>query len=609
MMTTGTTLRMLGCVALGLTSVACGDVASPPGPSSGAAAGMPAAGSGGSSGGSSGKNTGGSVSNGGRAGSGNPTGGSAGSSPTGGTASGGSSGTGQGGAGSAPPIGGELSDCDTPAPRLIRRLTSTQFRNTLVDAFADPNVPTADVLADPTSKLRFRVDADLAVVRDLDAGLLLNYAETVATWAVQNKLSSLAPCTDKHAGCSGPLIQNLGKRLYRETLTSDQVNAYQQRFDAEATFEDGASLVIMMMLQSPNLLYRRELGMEQGGGRFQLTPAEVASQLSYFLTDTAPDAALLDAAEQGRLQTLADIDREATRLLETPAARVSLTRYLEGWFELDTLAHKAKDDSVYALTPELRQNMLDESREFFLEAFYFGGDMAGILSAKHTHVNGALATFYQLAGPGPGAGFQKVDLTGTNRAPGLLGQAAFLTSHAQPENSSPVQRGRFVRDRILCEPIPEMPEDLDTNLDSPDGFTTNRERYAEHSENPKCVGCHTLFDPVGFAFEHFDGFGRYRDQENGQPIDATGMISDDAGTETPLDGVQSLLDYLTSGDRARACAVRYWSYYAHGRDNWQEKKCNDDQVRRDADANGYTLKSIVMGILHAPSFTGRVQDQ
>jgi hypothetical protein len=274
------------------------------------------------------------------------------------------------------------------------------------------------------------------------------------------------------------------------------------------------------------------------------------------------------------------------------------------------LPKKVKDSKVYDLSAEMREAMLTESREFFLEAFAYGGDVPGILNARHTHVNGELAAFYQLSGgPGQGAGFQKVDLTGTNRAPGLLGQGAFLTTHAQPENSSPVQRGRFVRDRILCEAVPPMPENLDTNLDDPAGFSNNRERYETHSANPKCSGCHVLFDPVGFAFEHFDGFGRYRDQENGMPIDATGMISDDAGTETPLDGAQSLIDYLASGDRARACAVRYWSYYAHGRDNWQEKKCNDDQVRRDAEANGYTLKSILMGILHAPSFTSRVQDQ
>ena len=506
-----------------------------------------------------------------------------------------------------PPIGGELSNCTTPAPRLIRRLTALQYRNSLLGAFGDANVPSADVLADPASALKFRVDADLPVVRDLDAGLLLNYAETVAAWAVENKLSSLAPCQDRHAGCTGPLIRNLGRKLYRKALTTEQEAAYQALFDAESTFRDGASIVISTMLQSPYVLYRRELGSESGG-RFALTPEEVASELSYFLTDSAPDTALLDAAEQGRLVTRADIDREAARLLETDAAKATLTRFLDGWFELDSLVNKAKDDTVFALTPQMRSSMLGESREFFLEAFYFGGDVAGILSARHTHLNGDLANFYQLAAPGSGSGFQKVDLTGTNRAPGLLGQAAFLTSHAQPENSSPVQRGRFVRDRILCEEIPPMPENLDTSLDSPEGFTTNRQRYETHSENDACSGCHVLFDPVGFTFEHYDGFGRYRDQEGGEPIDATGMITDENEQMTTLDGVESLLSYITAGDRARACTVRYWSYYAHGRDNWQEKKCNDDQVRRDAQANGYTLKSILMGILHAPSFTGRVQD-
>jgi hypothetical protein len=591
-------------LALGLASAACA-TGEPP-----TIAGSAGAGSGGSAGGGKGgKQSGGSGASGGSAGSGT-TGGSSGSAGTD-TGSGGTGNAGSGGNGGVsgmPPVGGELSDCTTPAPRLIRRLTAMQYRNSLVDAFGDANVPAADVLADPASALKFRVDADLPVVRDLDAGLLLNYAETVAAWAVESKLSSLAPCQDPNPGCSGPLIRDLGRKLYREALTSDQVSAYQALFDAESTFQDGAAVVISTMLQSPYALYRRELG-AASGDRFALSAEEVASELSYFLTDSAPDSALLDAAEQGRLATQADIDREAARLLETDAAKESLTRFLEGWFELDTLVNKAKDDTVFALTPDMRSSMLGESREFFLEAFYFGGDVAGILSARHTHLNGELATFYQLAGAGSGGGFQKVDLTGTNRAPGLLGQAAFLTSHAQPENSSPVQRGRFVRDRILCEVIPAMPEDLDTSLDSPQGYTTNRQRYETHSDNPLCSGCHVLFDPVGFTFEHYDGFGRYRDQEGGEPVDATGMITDATEQMTTLDGVESLLDYITAGDRARACTVRYWSYYAHGRDNWQDKKCNDDQVRRDADANGYTLKSILMGILHAPSFTRRVQDQ
>lgn len=592
-------------------SAACGDVAPPPTDYvPGVGTGGTSTGSGGTSSATGGSKSGTGGSKSGSGGASNATGGTGhgtGGTGTGGTGNTGTGGTSHGGTAGMPPIGGELADCDTPGPRLIRRLTSHQFHNTLVDAFQDPNVPTADVLVDPTN-LRFKVDADKPSIRDLDASLLIDYAETVANWAVTNKLNSFNSCTDQNQGCWRPFIQNVGLKLFREPLSEEQVAAYLPLFEGETNFKDGASVVIMTMLQSPNLLYRRELGIPDGGG-FKLTPHEVASQLSYFLTDSAPDAQLLDAAANGRLGTPADLDREANRLVATPAGRAVIARFLESWFETEGLMGKAKDANTFNLTPELRASMLGESREFFLDAFFNGGDVQSLFTSTHTFVDQALASFYGL--PGGGGGFQRVEL-GANRARGLLGHAAFLSKHAQPENSSPVQRGRFVRDRILCELIPEMPEDLDTNLAAGANYTTNRERYAEHSRNPVCAGCHASFDPVGFTFEHFDGFGRYRDQEKGTPIDASGSITreDETGAEieTPLDGVDSLSDYLADNDRVRACVVRYWSYYAYGRDNWQEKKCNDDSVRREAGENGYTLNSIVMGILHAPTFTRRVQD-
>lgn len=593
-------------------TAACGSVAPPPSDDS------PGPGTGGTSTGSGGtSSTGGTKSGTGgtKSGSGGTSNGSGGTgNGTGGTGTGGSGNNGSGGTtggmAGMPPIGGELSDCETPGPRLIRRLTSLQFRNTLVDAFQDPNVPVADVLVDPTN-LRFRVDADKPSIRDLDASLLIDYAETVANWAVTNKLNSFNSCTDHNEGCWRPFIENVGKKLFREPLSEAQVSSYLKFFRDETTFRDGATVAIMTMVQSPSLLYRRELGVPDAGG-FKLTPHEVASQLSYFLTDSAPDAQLLDAAANGRLNTDADLDREATRLVDTPAGRAVLTRFLESWVEIEGLHGKAKDANTFNLTPELRTSMLGEASAFFQDAFFNGGDVQGLFASTHTFVDQALASFYGLPGGG-GSGFQRVELGSSKRARGILGQSAFLTKHAQPENSSPVQRGRFVRDRILCEPIPEMPEDLDTNLASGANYTTNRERYAEHSRNPVCAGCHAQFDPVGFTFEHFDGFGRYRDQEKGTPIDASGSITrlDEQGfeIETPLDGVDSLSDYLADNERVRACVVRYWSYYAYGRDNWQEKKCNDDSVRRAAGENGYTLKSVVMGILHAPTFTRRVQDQ
>jgi hypothetical protein len=550
--------------------------------------------------------TGGSAATGGSGGSTGGTGGA------GGTVGGGSGSAGEGGSAGhePPPVGGELSDCSTPGPRLIRRLSSIQFRNTLVAAFGgDSSLPSADVLTDPTI-LRFRVDADAPVVRDLDAGMLMNYAETVAAWAVPNKLGGLANCTNNDANCRGSLIRNLGLKLFREPLTDAMVSSYDALGAAETSFNDAATQIIGAMLQSPYLVYRRELGKPSAAdaNRYELSAHEIASELAYFLTDSPPDADLLAAAGDGRLLTREGIDAQAQRLLFTPAAKATVARFASGWFELDGLMNKAKDDAVFALNADLRAAMIGEAQEFFASKFATGGDVASLLTSTTTFVNQALGSFYGLNGA-PGSGFGEVQLAGSQRARGMLGQGAFLTVHAQPENSSPVQRGRFVRERLLCQPIPEIPSNLDTNLDSPTSFSTNRERYAMHSTSAACVGCHKAFDPIGFAFEHFDGFGRYRAEENGTPIDATGSIIGEPGGDVPLDGVDSLIDYLSTSDQVRACLVRYWSYYAHGRDNWQDKKCNDDAVRREAGENGYTLHSVLSGILHAPSFARRVKDQ
>jgi hypothetical protein len=572
---------------------------------------MTPAGGAGSSSGKGGRATGGTGGAGGSVvtgGSGGSTGGTGGAGGT----SGGSGSAGEGGSAGhePPPVGGELSDCDTPGPRLIRRLSSLQFRNTLVAAFGgDTAVPSADVLTDPTI-LRFRVDADAPVVRDLDAGMLMNYAETVATWAVANKLGALASCTNNDANCRGSLIRNLGLKLFREPLTDAMVSSYEALGATETSFNDAATQIIGAMLQSPYLVYRRELGKPSAAdaNRYDLSAHEIASELAYFLTDSPPDADLLAAAADGRLLTREGIDAQAQRLLFTPAAKATVARFASGWFELDGLMNKAKDDAVFPLNDELRTAMIGEAQEFFASKFALGGDVASLLTSTTTFVNQALGSFYGLNGA-PGSGFGEVQLAGSQRARGMLGQGAFLTVHAQPENSSPVQRGRFVRERLLCQPIPEIPSNLDTNLESATSFSTNRERYATHSTSAACVGCHKAFDPIGFAFEHFDGFGRYRAQENGTPIDATGSIVGEPSGDVPLDGVDSLIDYLSTSDQVRACLVRYWSYYAHGRDNWQDKKCNDDAVRREAGENGYTLHSVLSGILHAQSFAHRVKDQ
>jgi hypothetical protein len=517
-----------------------------------------------------------------------------------------------------PLVGGELSNCATPGQRLIRRLNSTQFRNTLVAIFNDANVPTTDIFSDPFT-MRFHVDADAPVVRDLDAGLIMDYAETIAAWAVtNNKLGALSSACQQlnDQNCRKQFIKDVGLKIGREPVSDTRVAVYDKLFtdntDVVKTFNDFATDVLTAMFESPSFIYRRELGTSDAGA-YKLTAYEVASELSYFLTDGPPDQPLMDAAKNGQLANAAGIDAQASRLLATPEATKTLAQFVDGWLEIDGMRTKTKDPNIFMLTPDLRSAMIEETERTFKDAFDNGKDVGQLLTTKQTFVNQALGQFYGLAVPAGGTDFPSVDLSGTTRAPGILGQAAYLAQHAQPENSSPIQRGRSIRERLLCASIPEVPKNLNTTLAPPGSFATNRERFQQHDKDPVCAGCHQAFDPVGFAFENFDAFGRYRSEEKdaqgmSHPIDASGTLSAMPEGDIPLNGPQSLIDYLSTSDQVRACLVRYWSYYAHGRDNWPDKKCNDDAVRRESGQNNNSLKSVLMGILHAQTFTRRVQE-
>jgi hypothetical protein len=517
------------------------------------------------------------------------------------------------------PPGTPLADCATPGPQALRRLTVPQYRNTIVnlfgsDVFGD-NAPAQGVLTDPANN-GFKIDADALVVSNLDSELLMNYSEAIVTRAAATgKFADyIKGCNDANRpDCRQNFIKALGEKAYRQPLSDQQVQAYDTLFQAEyagGSFEERAQTVAIAMLQSPNMLYRREIGVPGSAGQFDLTPFEVASQLSYMLTDGPPDNELLAAAKNGNsLKDPTVLDEQAARLLGTPAGRETLKEFLDGWVETEKLYDKAKDPTAGGpgFTPEVRAAMLEETHLLFQDVFAAGGTVENLFTADYTWVNGPLAQFYGIQGV-TGTDFQKVPLP-PNRAPGLLGQAAYLTSHAQPENSSPVQRAFIVRERLLCQDLPPVPQNLDTNLDAPGGFTTNRERYFEHSSNQVCYSCHRRMDPIGFSFEHYDGFGRYRDQENGASVDSTGELSDVPGGPVPLTGVDDLADYLATSELVQSCIVRYWSYYAYGRDTWENKQCNHDAIRREAQASNYSLKGIMMGIIHAQQFNTRVQVQ
>jgi hypothetical protein len=484
---------------------------------------------------------------------------------------------------------GELAppSCTTRGPRMIRRLTNEQIHNTLRRAFADDAVPGGNVVTDPVVN-GFRVDATQAVVRDLDAQLIMTYAETVADWAVTTKLGQLSSCQAMDAACVRTFVDALGARMFREPVAPAIAETYAKLFTAEASFADGARATIAAMIQSPLFLYRRELGTKQPDGSYALTPYEIASSLSYMLTSGPPDDDLLAAAAQGRLATRADLDREVARLLAEPASATTFGQFARDWLEVGDLPRRAKVDPTNQLTDEIRAQMLDETASLFVHVLRAKAPLGELFTSSSTFAGDALARYY--------------GLPGTTRATGILGLGSVLARHALADTSSPVQRGVLVRKRLLCEELAPPPPNVEANLAAPTTAMTTRQRYEAHSQATACKSCHTRIDPVGFAFERFDAFGRRRDQDGGLPVDTHGELSGMSDGTIALDGLDSLSAYLARSTQVRECVTRYLSYFALGLDG-----CSESELRAEIASGDGSLQSIVAAIVHSSHFTSRAE--
>jgi len=508
-----------------------------------------------------------------------------------------------------PPVSSCTSSAATaPGPRLLRRLTASQLNASLRDLFRDPSVPQATFLNDPPA-LGFQVDAAALVVQDVMAQQLMDFTDQVATW-VDAHQAAVTSCKTTDATCRQQFIRAFGKRAFRAPLTDAQVQTYETLLTSQTSFTDSVHVVVQAMLQSPYFLYRRELGAPSANGLYTLTPYEVAASLAYLLVGSTPDDALMAAADSGQLATPAQIDAQIARLLQDPRAHAGVSSFMGGWLGLDRVGTSVKDTSVYgALTPALRQSMLNETTSLLLDVFDKHWTFADALTATYTFVDQGLASFYGIGGAN-GSQPTKVTLQPGQRNPGLLAHGSLLAGYATATSSSPVQRGKLVRTRLLCETLPPPPGGVPTDLVPPSGVQTTRQHYEAHSKNAPCSGCHKFIDPVGFPFESYDGIGRYRSSENGLPIDPSGQLVSLSGQpDVSFAGLDDLSHYLAASDQVKSCMVRYWSYFAYGEASWDQDGCTQDGIRAEATTKGFTLESVLEAIVHSPHFTSRTKDQ
>ncbi len=489
-------------------------------------------------------------------------------------------------------------------PTALRRLTHAQYENILVDVFGDdlalprlaePDVEVAGLLSVGASSSSFSG-------RGAESVESAAYAVAEQAMATDERRARVVPCTPSgvvDTTCATQTLDALGLRLWRRPLTADELATVVGLADEAATalgdFYDGLEFGIAALLQSPNFMFRTELG--SGDGTFD--DYELASRLSFFLWNTAPDIELLDAAAAGELPTDEGLRMHAQRMIDDPRSRRGMRNFFDEWLHLYELDELRKDPTLFEqystlLGPDAREETL-----LFLEHIVFDADadVRDVMTAGETFVNPRLAALYDIPAPVP-EGFGWVRLPEDGQRAGLLGHASFLNLHAHQVSTSATRRGAAVRQMLLCQTIPPPPVNVDTSIPEPTGETpTLRDRVAEHLENETCANCHLLFDPIGLGLENFDGIGRWRETDNGAAIDVTGDVDGDAFTNP-----RELGEAIRRHPDFAPCVVQMLTRYATGRTLvLDEFRALPTATERFA-ALDYRVRPMLLEIVMSPMF-------
>jgi mono/diheme cytochrome c family protein len=432
-----------------------------------------------------------------------------------------------------------------------------------------------------------------------------------------------APAQD--AACAKKIVEQLAQRAYRGFTTPDDIDALMQ-FYADGrqdggSFDHGIELVVRRVLVDPSFLFRVETDpagavTARPASRsaaasavatpvYRISDLELASRLSFFLWSSIPDDELLVAARQGRLKDPAVLDRQVTRMIADPRS-IALTENFAGQWLLVRNIATVRPGDPFSLTFDetLRESMQKETELFFDAIIRENHTVPELITADFTFVNERLANHYGMAGV-QGSHFRRVALPADSVRRGILGQGSILTVTSHAIRTSPVLRGKWILNNILGNPPPDPPANVPALADqrTQAKVRTIRERMSQHRANPVCASCHNMIDPAGFALENFDAIGRWRTvDESFNPIDASGALPDG----TRFNGVAELRSALVrKPERFVNTVTEKLLTYALGRGLEYYDMPAVRRIVKDAAADQYRFRSIVLGVVRSYPFTMR----
>lgn len=460
----------------------------------------------------------------------------------------------------------------------LRRLGNIEIENVVTDLTGQYLNATTGFLEEPRGQ---GYDTDAASLGMSESKLeeINIVADRVASFVTQTeRLATFAPCPAGNDGeaCArevATFVAAFARRAWGRPVSAVELERltvlYKNGRGAAGDHAAGVSLVVEAMILSPHFIYVTELGEPAAGAEpgheVKLTGVETASVMSLQLVGARPDASLLEAGLRGDLDAPEGRRRETARLVDSPAGRRQLARFVRSWLYVEDVAHINKDIGAYPdFTPAVRA-ALDRELTTFLEHVQVNarGRLEELFFADYTFPGPALARIYGDDLLDPIGDFTRVRLR-LDRRRGLLASPGFLARHALVSQTNPVERGLIVRNRLFCQDVPGPPPSVAAVPPGGGRDTTTRAKYERHITNEFCRECHKLMDPIGFGLEQFDPLGRFRTHDGVNPVNPQGEL---AGTDVDglFVGPVELADRLRKSAMFRRCAAQQLYRFTLGR--------------------------------------------
>ena len=520
----------------------------------------------------------------------------------------------------------ELLALTPPAPKrkvaateTLRRLTHSQYNNTVRDLLGDASNPAAQFPPeDFINGFKNQIQG-----QSLSPLLAENYAtaaENLAAAAVRRQAKELVfckPASPADSVCREQFIRQFGRRAFRRPLEPEEQIRYSRLFSAEAkrgnNFWSGIEATVEAMLQSPNFLFHLERTTNPKWKAYAR-----AARMSYFFWDTTPDDETLLQAQTGKLDDAAGMERLARKMLASDRSKTGFEEFISQWFRFDRVTNQLKDRRLFPMfTRELALAMNEETRRFLHQLVWNEANFMEFVSASYSFLNADLAALYKF--PVPDEPFAKVNFPVDSMRSGVLTHGSVLVQTSKPVETSPTARGLFVREQLLCQHVPQPPPGVNTNLPEvrEDRPMTNRDRLAEHLTNESCASCHKLIDPIGFGLEKFDAAGGYqekfmahavRDRKDDSkakldvelPIDITGSVAGLRNSE--FQNPRQLGKILSESDACRACVVKQVFRYCLGRTETRADQPVLDQAMAAFTGSQFKLKELMIAVVTRSEF-------